>query len=118
MKHEMLGVNKETLDQHGAVSEAVVIEMALGAINKSHADYAIAVSGVAGPDGGTEEKPVGTVWIAWGSKDSLRTEELRLNRARSWFQTMVTATSLDLLRRDLLGIQNEPRYFKYFRRQS
>ena len=64
-KESMLGVNPATLAEHGAVSEAVVSEMAAGALALSGADYAVAVSGIAGPDGGSDEKPVGTVWFAW-----------------------------------------------------
>ena len=67
-KREMLGVTQETLMRHGAVSEAVVREMVAGALLHSHAQIALAVSGVAGPTGGTPEKPVGTVWFAWGIK--------------------------------------------------
>jgi len=69
-KSSMLGVNPATLDSEGAVSEAVVAEMARGALERSGADLAVAVSGIAGPDGGTEEKPVGTVWFAWASNAS------------------------------------------------
>jgi len=64
-KMEMLGVRQATLDAHGAVSEATVREMAEGALQHSHAHIALAVSGIAGPTGGTPEKPVGTVWFAW-----------------------------------------------------
>lgn len=64
LKMSVLGVKAETLDQFGAVSEETVKEMALGAVKNFQTDYAIAVSGIAGPDGGTPEKPVGTVWIA------------------------------------------------------
>lgn len=64
-KMEMLGVGRDTLEQYGAVSEAVVREMAAGALQNSRADVAVAVTGIAGPDGGSEEKPVGTVWFAW-----------------------------------------------------
>lgn len=64
-KQEMLGVKNETLNIHGAVSETVVVEMALGALANSNANIAVAVSGIAGPDGGSEEKPVGTVCFAW-----------------------------------------------------
>jgi nicotinamide-nucleotide amidase len=64
-KESMLGVKNRTLAGHGAVSEPVVREMAEGALRLSGADIAVAVSGVAGPDGGSDDKPVGTVWFAW-----------------------------------------------------
>jgi len=67
-KESLLGVNPTTLAEYGAVSEPVVREMAQGALNLSGADIAAAVSGVAGPEGGSEEKPVGTVWIAWATR--------------------------------------------------
>ncbi len=63
-KAQMIGVREETLAQHGAVSEPVVVEMAIGALKAARADYAVSISGIAGPDGGSEEKPVGTVWFA------------------------------------------------------
>lgn len=68
-KVEMLGVRLSTLEMHGAVSEATVREMAAGALQHSHAHIALAVSGIAGPAGGTPEKPVGTVWFAWALQD-------------------------------------------------
>jgi nicotinamide-nucleotide amidase len=68
-KREMLGVRQETLGQFGAVSEETVREMAAGAIARSHAQVAVAVSGTAGPTGGTPEKPVGTVCFAWLAPD-------------------------------------------------
>jgi nicotinamide-nucleotide amidase len=64
-KQAMLGVRSETLARHGAVSEQTVLEMAAGALARSKAHVGVAVSGVAGPDGGSADKPVGTVWIAW-----------------------------------------------------
>ena len=67
-KREMLGVALDTLTHHGAVSEAVVREMVAGTLQHSHAQVSLAVSGIAGPDGGTADKPVGTVWFAWGIK--------------------------------------------------
>jgi nicotinamide-nucleotide amidase len=67
-KQQMLGVRESTLRQHGAVSEMTVREMVAGALQHSAAQLALAVSGIAGPDGGTADKPVGTVWFAWGIK--------------------------------------------------
>lgn len=67
-KEKMLGVNTNTLVLHGAVSEQVVREMAQGAVVNSRADYAIAISGIAGPGGGTESKPVGTVWFGFAKR--------------------------------------------------
>lgn len=67
-KREMLGVSATTLARQGAVSEATVRAMVEGALASSHADVALAVTGIAGPGGGSAEKPVGTVWIAWSGK--------------------------------------------------
>jgi nicotinamide-nucleotide amidase len=70
-KQEMLGVSAVTLAHYGAVSEQTIREMALGALAHSHAQVAVAISGIAGPTGGSAEKPVGTVWLAWASKDPI-----------------------------------------------
>ncbi|HEY5993816.1 MAG TPA: CinA family protein [Gallionellaceae bacterium] len=83
-KIEMLGVSEETLRLHGAVSEAVVREMAEGALRHSHAQIALSVSGIAGPGGGTPEKPVGTVFFAWSLRNGethARVHRLTGNRA-------------------------------------
>jgi nicotinamide-nucleotide amidase len=64
-KQDLLGVSEDTLTEHGAVSAATVEEMAAGAAKYAHAEVAIAISGVAGPDGGTPNKPVGTVWFGF-----------------------------------------------------
>ena len=66
-KAQMIGVREATLEQHGAVSEPVVIEMAIGALKEARADYAISISGIAGPDGGSDVKPVGTVWFGFAT---------------------------------------------------
>ena len=68
-KMQMLGIKSETLDKFGAVSAQTATEMAKGALEHSEADCAIAVTGIAGPDGGTAEKPIGTVFIAWAYKN-------------------------------------------------
>jgi len=64
-KQEMLGVNPNTIQKKGAVSQECVEEMAIGGLQNSHAKICVACSGIAGPSGGTPDKPVGTVWIAW-----------------------------------------------------
>ncbi|MEJ6475861.1 CinA family protein [Pseudoalteromonas piscicida] len=72
-KHELLGVSQQTLEQYGAVSEQTVLEMARGAQRVANAEVAIAVSGIAGPSGGSVEKPVGTVWFAIANTVSVHT---------------------------------------------
>ncbi|MDX9740478.1 MAG: CinA family protein [Gammaproteobacteria bacterium] len=72
-KREMLGVRSETLERFGAVSEEVAREMAEGALDRSHAQITLAISGIAGPGGGTEQKPVGTVCFAWAAAGRLVT---------------------------------------------
>ena len=101
-KQEMLGVRPDLIDTEGAVSEAVVREMVRGAIANSNADLALAVSGIAGPGGGTPEKPVGTVWFAWGrSGSAVVTRMLRFNgdRERVRRQAVLAALrgALDLI---------------------
>jgi len=71
MKQRLLGVSAELLEQQGAVSRACVEAMAQGALTNSPAQLSVAVSGIAGPGGGSDEKPVGTVWIAWARADGL-----------------------------------------------
>ncbi len=73
-KQDMLGVNTETLNIDGAVSEQTVIAMAQGALQNSNANISVSISGIAGPDGGSAEKPIGTVWLAWATKNFAKTE--------------------------------------------
>ena len=112
IKHSVLSVSKDTLAQHGAVSEQVVREMAAGALALSGADYAVAVSGIAGPSGGTNAKPVGSVWIAWGEQSDMRAKLFFFPVKRDLFQTIVAAMGLDLIRRNILGLNQDPDYYQ------
>jgi len=76
-KHELLGVKQSTLKKHGAVSEQTAIEMAQGALARSKATVTLAVTGIAGPGGGSLDKPVGTVCFAWAGKQGARSETMR-----------------------------------------
>ena len=96
VKENVLKVNREYLEKYGAVSEQVVALMAFGAMKLLNTDFAVATSGVAGPDGGTPEKPVGTVWIAIASKESVYTECLHLRGDRNTITD--TAATLVLVR--------------------
>jgi nicotinamide-nucleotide amidase len=97
-KELALGVQHSTLERYGAVSEQTVTEMATGILDKLDADYAVATSGIMGPDGGTAEKPVGTVWIAVAKKNKVKAVKhfVRFNRKKN---IEVTAQfALNLLR--------------------
>jgi len=102
IKENVLGVKNETLIEFGAVSEQVVKEMALGAKQVLNADYAVATTGIAGPAGGTEEKPVGTVWIAVAGENKVFAKKFVFgnNRERNIIRTSQTA--LQILRRVIL----------------
>lgn len=82
LKESMLGVKQDTLNTFGAVSEQTVLEMAAGAVKAFNTDYAVAVSGIAGPDGGTAEKPVGTVWIAVASRTDVQAKLFKFGNKR------------------------------------
>jgi nicotinamide-nucleotide amidase len=97
-----LGVPVEVLAKHGAVSEQVARAMAEGALRASGADLAVAVTGIAGPDGGTVEKPVGLVWFGLARRDGeTHAVSRNLSRTRATFRTMATQTALELVRRAL-----------------
>ena len=112
LKHSVLGVRETTLEEHGAVSEETVREMLAGALDRAGADLGVAISGIAGPGGGSPDKPVGTVWIAWGDRDRVETVRLAWPVERVLFQTMVAAAALDALRRRLLGISEQSFYLR------
>jgi nicotinamide-nucleotide amidase len=101
LKMNVLGVKAETLEQFGAVSEAVVGEMAAGGLKAFGTDYAIAISGIAGPTGGTPNKPVGTVCIAVGSKDEIRKFTFQFGKSRERNIHMSAIFALNELRKML-----------------
>lgn len=101
IKNMLLGVSAETLKKHGAVSEETVTEMVKGAMKVMKTDCAVATSGIAGPGGGTPEKPVGTIWIAVGYKNEIRTYRQEINRGRSMNMERAGNNAL-LMLRDML----------------
>ena len=101
VKKELLHVSSETLEKYGAVSEETVVEMVKGAMKALKTDCAVATSGIAGPGGGTPEKPVGTVWIAAGYKNEIRTYKQETNRGRAMNIERAGNNAL-LMLRDLL----------------
>ena len=97
-KERILGVKSETLNSHGAVSEATVAEMAEGVRDLFNADYGLASSGIAGPDGGTTDKPVGTVWIACAGPEGVETRKLQLTQDRMLNIQLTGVALLNLFR--------------------
>jgi nicotinamide-nucleotide amidase len=104
LKVNELGVRKETLKDHGAVSEECVLEMAAGARKRTGADIAIATSGVAGPDGGTADRPVGTICIGLSGGDARASRRYQLRGTRDWIKLLTSQVALDWLRRFALGL--------------
>ena len=96
-KTEMLGVPAELIAKHGAVSEEVVRAMAEGAIRHSRAQVSIAVTGIAGPGGGSKEKPVGTVWVGWCVDGNTLTNCLHLDGRRATIRTSTLTNALQYL---------------------
>ena len=97
-KVSLLGVSGATLDAHGAVSEAVVREMTAGALRVTGVNAAIAVSGIAGPGGGTDEKPVGLVHFAWSLPGRDWTEEAHIQGDREAVRRQAVAVAIDRLK--------------------
>jgi nicotinamide-nucleotide amidase len=102
-KQELLAVQPSTLDRHGSVSEATACEMAVGARRRFGADHALAITGIAGPGGGTAEKPVGTVFIALATADHTRVLRPMNPFDRATFKYVTSQQALELLRRTLLA---------------
>jgi nicotinamide-nucleotide amidase len=103
IKENILGVKQETLLSVGAVSEETVKQMVKGAISKLNVDFALATSGIMGPEGGTDEKPVGTVWIAAGNKEKVDTLKLNLRFDRLRNIGMTATNALNFLRKFILA---------------
>jgi nicotinamide-nucleotide amidase len=102
IKEHILGVSPETIEKYGAVSKETVTEMAIGLQQRFDADYAIATSGIAGPDGGTAEKPVGTTWIAIAAPDEVFAEYYLFGDSRERNIRRTSLQALNLLRKKLL----------------
>ena len=102
MKMNLLGVKPETLEKHGAVSEDTVIEMVKGALHTMKTDLAVSVSGIAGPGGGMPEKPVGTIWLAVGDKNIIKTHKLLLGKNRIKNIEYTAVQALNMIRKFLL----------------
>ncbi len=100
VKLKELGVNEDDINQYGAVSKQVVEQMALGIKNKFKTEYAIATSGIAGPLGGSEEKPVGTVWIAVATPKGVKSEKFIFGKQRSVNIERAAITALGMLRKE------------------
>jgi nicotinamide-nucleotide amidase len=96
-KSEMLGVDRTLIDREGAVSEPVAVEMAKGALHNSTADYSIAVTGVAGPGGGSDAKPVGTVWIAVASNQQVIARRYQFEGDRHAIRESAARVAIDLV---------------------
>lgn len=103
-KVDVLGVSRETLERHGAVSEETAREMAQGARRRSGADVAVATTGIAGPDGGTAERPVGTVCFALAADGVLVSRRHQLWGTRDWVKLLTSQLALDWVRRWALGL--------------
>jgi len=103
VKENFLGVHAETLQQHGAVSEKVAREMAMGAREKFGSDFAIAVTGIAGPGGGTKAKPVGTVFIALAASSGVEVEKMLNPWDRATFKEVTATQALERLRARLVS---------------
>lgn len=110
IKEQLLHVPAAVLSDYGAVSKETVLAMLEGILQTMHCDIGVAISGVAGPDGGTIEKPVGTVWIAWGNRSNQLSVCLHIPFERKQFQAMTTTICLDLVRRWVSGQEYTPAY--------
>ena len=114
VKMKQLGVSKKTLEEFGAVSEQTVKEMVAGTLYSLQTDMAVATSGIAGPTGGTPDKPVGTIWLAVGNKDYTQTRKLQLGKNRLKNIEYSSVVALDMIRKFLNNGANISKTNKQF----
>lgn len=109
-KVESLGVMQETLDAYGAVSRETALEMAIGIRRISHTDLGLSITGIAGPDGGTPEKPVGLVYVALATANGAECKELKLWGSRTRIRNVTALHAFDLVRRHLIECKNSSNF--------
>jgi nicotinamide-nucleotide amidase len=107
VKIDVLNVERKSIDEEGAVSEPVVVQMVKGALKELKTDYAIATSGIMGPDGGSEKKPVGMVWVAVGNKEKIITKEFQFRFDRTRNIELTAMNALNLLRKFILEVEHD-----------
>ena len=110
-KTDLLNIPSDLIENEGAVSQAVAEKMVEGTLAVTGSDYSISITGIAGPSGGTDDKPVGTVFIGWGDKNAVFSRKLLIRRERLIFQLIVSSVALDLLRRYILDLPMDIPYF-------
>ena len=103
-KQALLNVSAQTLQEHGAVSEETVIEMLSGVLDKFQTSLGVAISGIAGPGGGLPDKPVGTIWMAWGTKEDVQTYKLTLSKDRAKNIEYTATAAMNALRKFILKL--------------
>jgi nicotinamide-nucleotide amidase len=108
VKVDQLGVLQDDLNNHGAVSKSVALQMARGVAERLGSNYGISTTGIAGPGGGTEEKPVGTVWIGFWSQDEHFALKARFTNDRLINKERSAAVALEIVRRSIMGIEEMP----------
>lgn len=105
VKLQELGVPQDVIDKHGAVSEMCAVAMAVGCRERLDTDYALAITGIAGPEGGTEDKPVGTVWLGLATARDTRGHLMKLGGMRDVIRERAVYGALEMLRREILDIR-------------
>lgn len=103
LKMDGLGVDAQLIEKHGAVSQEVVEAMAAGSIKLTNSDYSIACSGIAGPDGGTDEKPVGTVWVAIAGPQQLKSHKFEFGKSRERTIRKTALSAMNWLRKEIIA---------------